>query len=347
LTTAEETFMESFLGAVKRPREVVAEAFEIFYAVDFPTMFDRISPRPAAIQLLDWLFANDYTVVVATNPVTPESAIHQRMAWGQIPITRYPFALVTTLETMHFAKPNPEYFDEVIARIGAKPEETLLVGDHWERDVVGAIAAGLNTFWITNEKTPPNNQAINPDGTGTIEVFADLVLSRRLDELQSQPRTRTALLHQLAAMPAAIDTLLREYPVDAIERKPSDSEWSVQDVISHLGCHELSEDRLWLETILSEENPFISATHSLQTRTPRPKPAAEELRAFAELRAETVAWLKTLPDGAWTRRARHSIFGPTYFEEMIGFMVEHDRTHLHQMRVALERVHSNQPRLGG
>jgi FMN phosphatase YigB (HAD superfamily) len=338
LKTTEEVFMTAFAEMVTRPREEIQAAFETFFTTDLPTLRGRVSARQKAIQLLDWLFAHDYTVVVATNPVTPETAIHQRMAWGQIPIGRYPFALITTLETMHFTKPNPHYYEEILARTGARPEETLMVGDHWEWDIEGAVNAGLNTFWVTDGQASPDRPEGEADGQGTFDTFVDLVFSGWLATLEPLCRTQDALLSQLAAMPAAIDTLLRTYSKDVIEQHPGEDEWSVVDAISHLRCHELTEDRPWLERILAEENPFISATHSQQTREPRPKAPHEELQAFAELRAETVAWLKTLPGEAWQRRARHSIFGPTCFEEMIGFMGEHGRTHLRQMHVAIEDI---------
>jgi FMN phosphatase YigB (HAD superfamily) len=344
LKTAEEAFMAAFLEMVNRPPEEVRKAFETFYTVDFPSMRGRITPRPQAVRLLDWLFSHDYIVVVATNPVTPESTIRQRMAWGEIPIERYPFTLVTTLETMHFTKPNPEYYDEILARAGARPEEALMVGDDWERDIAGPISAGLSTFWVTNGHTPPDGQRGKADGHGSFDTFVDGVVAGWLDTLEPPCKTRDALLHQLSATPAAIDALLRDHPTDVIARQPSPDEWSVLITISHLRCHERSEDRPWLKRILAEDDPFISATHSQETHAPRPQAPHEELRAFAEQRKETVAWLKTLPDEVWARRARHSIFGPTCFREMIGFMAEHDRTHLRQMHVAIDHVTRPQAR---
>jgi hypothetical protein len=51
-----------------------------------------------------------------------------------------------------------------------------------------------------------------------------------------------------------------------------------------------------------------------------------------------VAWLEGLTAEAWERPARDAIFGPTYFGEMVGFIVEHDRTHLRQMRTTIDEA---------
>jgi hypothetical protein len=41
--------------------------------------------------------------------------------------------------------------------------------------------------------------------------------------------------------------------------------------------------------------------------------------------------LKGMSEEEWSRRARHSIFGPTTLLEMIGFMATHDRIHIQQI----------------
>ena len=58
---------------------------------------------------------------------------------------------------------------------------------------------------------------------------------------------------------------------------------------------------------------------------------------FAEERQQTVAFLNDLPPEAWTRPARHSIFGPTTLLEMANFTATHDRLHIQQICQTLGR----------
>jgi putative hydrolase of the HAD superfamily len=44
-------------------------------------------------------------------------------------------------------KPNPEPFVEALKRLGVKPQESLMVGDWAERDVVGAAQVGMRTVF--------------------------------------------------------------------------------------------------------------------------------------------------------------------------------------------------------
>ena len=52
-------------------------------------------------------------------------------------------------------KPSPGAFQLVLDALGARPEETVMVGDSWARDVQGARAAGLGAIWIGAGRAAP------------------------------------------------------------------------------------------------------------------------------------------------------------------------------------------------
>ena len=52
-------------------------------------------------------------------------------------------------------KPTPAVFELVLDRLGARVEGSVMVGDSWERDIVGALGAGLTAVWIADGRTPP------------------------------------------------------------------------------------------------------------------------------------------------------------------------------------------------
>jgi putative hydrolase of the HAD superfamily len=57
------------------------------------------------------------------------------------------FDVVVTFDDTHMRKPNPEPFVEALKRLGVKPQESLMVGDWAERDVVGAAQVGMRTVF--------------------------------------------------------------------------------------------------------------------------------------------------------------------------------------------------------
>ena len=310
--------------------------FDAFYGERYGALRGNIQPRAGSLRLLDLLFERGIQVVVATNPGLPYAAISQRMAWGGIPPERYNFALITSLEEMHFGKPYAEYYAEIAARLDVEPGEALMVGDDWGNDIVGAAEAGLHTYWVTPGNAQPPLGDVPLDGCGTYEQFIDAVDAGWLDTLICEDSGRTALIHRLAAYPAAVDAVRRPHPRAVLECCPGEAEWSSRDVVCHLCEHE-REERTRLQRILTESNPFLSANASSQAAGGRYQDMAfeEAFKSWVEHRADTLAWLRSIPAEDWVRPARDAIFGPTYFQEMVGFMAEHDRTHLHQMQDAI------------
>jgi HAD superfamily hydrolase (TIGR02253 family) len=57
------------------------------------------------------------------------------------------FDVVVTFDDTHARKPNPEPFTEALKRLGVLPEESLMVGDWAERDVLGAAQVGMKTVF--------------------------------------------------------------------------------------------------------------------------------------------------------------------------------------------------------
>jgi HAD superfamily hydrolase (TIGR01549 family) len=57
-------------------------------------------------------------------------------------------------------KPDPEVFRHAIRLAGFDRAEdsssALMIGDSWERDVMGAISAGVRPIWISHGRTPPH-----------------------------------------------------------------------------------------------------------------------------------------------------------------------------------------------
>ncbi len=52
-------------------------------------------------------------------------------------------------------KPTPAAFADVLSKLHIQPEDAVMVGDSWERDVVGAVSCGLSAVWIASERPAP------------------------------------------------------------------------------------------------------------------------------------------------------------------------------------------------
>src|SRR5438105_7723149 len=68
-------------------------------------------------------------------------------------------ALVYTSDLGH-SKPHVSVFAEVASRIGATPEECVMVGDRMVDDISGALGAGMRAVWRRNDYGFPTSAAV-------------------------------------------------------------------------------------------------------------------------------------------------------------------------------------------
>jgi putative hydrolase of the HAD superfamily len=52
-------------------------------------------------------------------------------------------------------KPEPAIFAHALTQAGATPDEAIMIGDSWERDVLGATGAGLRAVWVNPTGAAP------------------------------------------------------------------------------------------------------------------------------------------------------------------------------------------------
>jgi HAD superfamily hydrolase (TIGR01549 family) len=168
-TTNMACFMADFGTRLNCRPEILEQAFERFYAEDFPYLQQVTTLRAEARELVAYLLAGNYKVVVATNPLFPAVAIEQRLTWAGI--AGFPYTLVTTMENSHFIKPDPRYYREILAKIESTPAESWMVGDNLKNDIEPAQALGLKTWWITDPGLSSQELKITPDRQGSLADF--------------------------------------------------------------------------------------------------------------------------------------------------------------------------------
>ncbi|NPU85879.1 MAG: HAD family hydrolase [Syntrophaceae bacterium] len=165
--TNRQVFIDHFFPRVGRTAEEMMHLFDEFYAKPYGTLRSLTRPNPSARAAIQAALDTGCDVVIATNPIFPETAIRQRMEWADV--SDFPFKLVTSYETMHSAKPNPNYYREIVGLIGRRPEECIMVGDDWGNDMAPAMKAGLQVYWVNN--ATESRKAVDTPARGTLVEF--------------------------------------------------------------------------------------------------------------------------------------------------------------------------------
>ena len=169
--TNNEVFWIRFTELTGLNRHQVEAELDTFYRSEFEQLRDVTSQIPVAVQIMDWCFAQDLKIVIATNPMFPRRAVEARLSWAGVPVTQYPYTLVTTIENMHATKPNQAYYQEILEMIDCQPDQALMVGDDCRNDVEPAAGFGLFTYWIElpGAALPAG---LKPTGQGSLEDLA-------------------------------------------------------------------------------------------------------------------------------------------------------------------------------
>lgn len=145
--TNEEVFWQKFAEIFGERVYDDKGKFEEFYAHDFDKAASVCGFNRAAKEIIELLKMRQKRIVLATNPIFPSIATYKRVRWAGLDPSD--FELITTYENIGYCKPNLNYYSEILARLGMKGEETLMVGNDVGEDMV-ASKLGMKVFLVTD-----------------------------------------------------------------------------------------------------------------------------------------------------------------------------------------------------
>lgn len=140
--------------------------FEEFYKVEFQNARNSCGYNPFASEAVKEIQDMGFRVVLATNPIFPAVATESRIRWAGLEPEDFEF--YTTYENTRHCKPNPDYYREILNKIGCKPEECLMVGNDVTEDMV-AETLGMKVFLLTDCLINKENKDVNLYPHGSFE----------------------------------------------------------------------------------------------------------------------------------------------------------------------------------
>ncbi len=151
-------------------------------------------------------------------------------------------------------------------------------------------------------------------------------------------RPRAARLERLGTTPGELAAALATASAAALARRPAPQAWAPVEVVCHLrDLEESFQERITL--ILTTEEPRFPTTDPERWAAERQyarHDAHDAARAFAARRGETLALLRGLGAGAWTRAGwQLDSRGRRTVDDFLSVMAWHDENHLAQLARAL------------
>lgn len=144
--THAEVYLERFargMGVeVERIRALEAE----FFATGIEPLRTLIEPIVPVRDLFHRLAATGrYRMAAVTNPSMPVAFGRARLGWAGYDPDR--FVLVTGTETSTRMKTDPRFYVELLAALGARPEECVMIGNDGRKDLTAAHL-GIPVFLV-------------------------------------------------------------------------------------------------------------------------------------------------------------------------------------------------------
>lgn len=335
--TLKEVFDADFFPQINVPRAALESEIEKFYDNVFPTLAGLTSQKPEAKPFVDWAFSQGFRIAIATDPLLPRKATLHRLRWAGFEPEQ--FELVSTFDHFHFSKTHPAYYAEVLGRMGWSEGPVLMVGNDLERDIRPAQMLGLATYYVDDE--PASSSAPEAGGRGKLADLRRWIESTDLASLTPSFKSIDSVLGILSATPAALNGLSCGLDSFAWSHEPTPDDWALTEIICHLRDTEREIHQMQIKLFAEQNEPFIPRPDTGVWASHRDylhENGISALKEFNEARRETLKMLKQVAPGEWGNKARHAIFGPTNFLEVIGFIADHDRMHIQQVWSTLKKL---------
>lgn len=191
-----DRFADHFFPALDLPADM--SIFADYYAGEYARLGRFARPARGAREVVQEAMDLGMRVVLATNSVFPAVAIRQRLVWGGL--EDIPWDLVTSLENMHYSKPQPGYFAEIAQHLGLEASACLMVGNDPDNDLPAQLV-GMKAFLVTGER---------PAATAK-EIEAERVTADAIDEplLRLEPSSAASQSELVPDYTGTLDDLRR------------------------------------------------------------------------------------------------------------------------------------------
>jgi FMN phosphatase YigB (HAD superfamily) len=327
--TLKQVFLAALAGGLQRPEADVESWIGDFYQDEYPGLEEHVTPMSGAANFISLAKSMGWTLVLATNPLYPLSAIQMRMRWGGLDPDA--FKWISHVESSHFAKPNPAYYAELLGILGWPDGPVAMVGNDLAQDIGPAQAMGLHTFHFH-----PDHPGIAEPGpqqnSGGFEVMATWLSAIESSTAEAPAGRRRFIEAAYRSTPAVLDAITQDIGPEQWFRQIETDGWNLAELTNHLSQVDLQVNVPRLSQFSKASNPFVAAvdTDAWPNEIAAGLSGAQVLSAFASQRLKLLEMVEALSATAWQSPARHTIFGPTTLAELLSIGTEHDRLHVRQ-----------------
>lgn len=165
-----EAFEEAFRAIIKDNAQEIIDMFPDVYGDYYDAIKEVASVNPYAQDIVKLMREKAEYIVVATQPMFPLKAVEKRLSWTGLDVSMFDY--ITIYEESSFCKPSIGYYQEIMDKFGATPENTVMLGNDVNEDILPCKELGIDTFLVLDG-------LINTQGHDTSDLrkggYSDLI----------------------------------------------------------------------------------------------------------------------------------------------------------------------------
>jgi FMN phosphatase YigB (HAD superfamily) len=336
-----EVFDQDFYPSLNWEYDQLLPQIEDFYQNSYPNLRELTSPIQASHLVVRQMLDRGYQIAIATNPIFPLEAVHRRLDWAGLTEEKKSFTLVTSYEDMHFAKPNPAYYTEILSLIGCPETPIVMVGDNKSADIDPTQELGFPTYWVSEKADYTQTPNDAPFGIGPLNGLVSWIDSHSIEDLTPNFNSPTASLAIQRSTPAALDTILTNVPFENWQVSPENEEWSLTEICCHLRDVDREIYIPRIQKVIQTDRPFLEAIDAdawAEERRYREQDGQQAFADFVTTRLELLEMIEAIPQAVWEKEIRHTIFGPISLAEIFRISARHDKLHIQQIHKIVSQM---------
>lgn len=144
--TNERVFWHCFAEIYGKEKIKDAPLFADFYHNEFKQAKIFCGENPQAKALIDFVRTQGLKVILASNPLFPRDGMINRL--GFINLTEKDFDFITSYETAHYSKPNPNFYQEILDSNHLTADEVIYFGNSEVEDCEPASKVGIKSILV-------------------------------------------------------------------------------------------------------------------------------------------------------------------------------------------------------
>lgn len=171
--TNEDNFFRVFCGVFGEEAVKLKPVFLDFYEHEFNEAIFTTYKNPELIKLVQDLKEEGYNLILATSPFFPRIAVYNRIKWAGL--GKDYFSHISTYEEYHYAKPNPNYYLELLNKLNIKNDDCIHIGNDVAEDYLAASKAGIKTFLLTDCEINTKNVDTSDFNKGDVKALREFI----------------------------------------------------------------------------------------------------------------------------------------------------------------------------